>query len=429
MIDRVEGSYQDRALARLKQEGIPAGVMQVIERLQDKGYRAVLVGGGVRDCVLQRETGDWDLATSARPEEVQACFKKTIPTGIEHGTVTVLPRGHRDTPVEITTFRGESEYHDGRRPVAVEFLDDLEADLARRDFTINAMAWDPLGQELCDPFDGLLDLEQRRIRAVGVARDRFLEDGLRTMRALRFSATLGFDLEAQTQEALGEAVAVLAKVSRERIRVELEKLLGARAPSSSLRTMLETGLFEVVLSPHCIPDSPDERQKWWEWIDALPPEPWTLRLAALLWPAATSSDTSRGWLATLEALRPSKKEKREVQHLLSLDSQNIHGRELSAVQMRELYVALGPKYSALAIELARWTGKQRSSFEQAVAACPAGVAELEIGAKALQASTSIQPGPQLGQILRELLQWVVEDPSRNEANLLLQRARELLRSE
>ena len=168
---------------------IPEPVTRVLARLAELGYSAYLVGGGVRDLLRGVAPKDFDVATSARPEQVQAAFKKVIPTGIQHGTVTVVVSG---VPIEVTTYRTEGAYLDGRRPAEVSFHTDIVEDLSRRDFTINAMAFDPVKAELIDPFGGQRDLAAGVVRCVGEALARFTEDGLRPLRAVRLCAVLGF---------------------------------------------------------------------------------------------------------------------------------------------------------------------------------------------------------------------------------------------
>ena len=223
---------------------VPAGVRRVCERLAQAGHQAVVVGGCVRDALLGRTPGDWDVATSAHPDEVMRIFRKTIPTGLQHGTVTVLEGG---ASVEVTTFRGEGAYTDARRPDHVVFGVTLEEDMSRRDFTVNAMAFDPGAEVLHDPFDGREDLDARVIRAVGDAEARFREDGLRVMRALRFAAVLEFTIEPATLAAIPTALGSLAKVAAERVQVELLKLLGARKPSLGLVPLQATGILDVIL--------------------------------------------------------------------------------------------------------------------------------------------------------------------------------------
>jgi tRNA nucleotidyltransferase (CCA-adding enzyme) len=200
----------------------PDTIMSVLTHLQQQGYEAWIVGGSVRDRLLGRSVNDWDITSNATPEEVQACFDKVIPTGIDHGTVTVIVN---DFHVEVTTYRIDGTYNDGRRPNEIYFTRSLHEDLARRDLTINAMAWDPVAQILEDPFEGQLDLQKGTIKAVGSAQERFNEDGLRPLRAIRFASTLGFEIEANTQDGIRQSLDVFRKVAMERVQVEFFKIL------------------------------------------------------------------------------------------------------------------------------------------------------------------------------------------------------------
>jgi tRNA nucleotidyltransferase (CCA-adding enzyme) len=233
----------DRAL-------IPADVVGVCRRLREAGHQAYLVGGGVRDLVLGRSPKDFDVATSALPEAVLGLFgqRYAIPTGLQHGTVTVLtgapPAGR---PVEVTTFRGEGEYLDGRRPSSVEFGKTLEEDLARRDFTMNAMAFDPLEDRLVDLHGGHADLAGKLVRAVGDPVQRFREDGLRPMRAVRQATQLGLAIDPATMAAIPQTLASFRKVSAERVRDELVKLLGAAEPARGIELLRQAGLLAEVI--------------------------------------------------------------------------------------------------------------------------------------------------------------------------------------
>ena len=228
---------------------VPEEVLVICRRLRGKGYEAHLVGGGVRDMLLGRKPADFDVATDARPEEVRELFGATfaIPTGIKHGTVTVLTSSVEHRHVEVTTFRGEGVYLDGRRPSSVTYVKSLRDDLARRDFTMNAVAYDPIDDRLTDLFDGQGDLGRRLIRAVGDPLERFGEDGLRPMRAVRQAAQLGFSIEPATHAAIPRSLEVVRKVSAERIRDELLKLLAAPQPSRGIELMRETGLLGEVI--------------------------------------------------------------------------------------------------------------------------------------------------------------------------------------
>lgn len=222
-------------------DALPTKVLDLCAQLRDAGFRAWIVGGCVRDLLLGRSVGDWDVATSARPEQVRKTFRRVIPTGIDHGTVTVMLG---DEGFEVTTLRGDGDYSDGRRPDEVTFIDDIAEDLARRDFTVNAIAYEPTAQMLVDPHGGLRDLQARELRAVGVPAERFAEDGLRILRGARFVATLGFTLEAATEAAFAGALDVYEKVSPERVREEWLKAMRAERPSPAFEVMLRTGILE-----------------------------------------------------------------------------------------------------------------------------------------------------------------------------------------
>ncbi|MBQ6843279.1 MAG: CCA tRNA nucleotidyltransferase [Agathobacter sp.] len=221
---------------------VPVDVKNIIETLEANGYEAFAVGGCVRDTLLLRVPGDWDVTTSAKPEEVKKLFSHTIDTGIQHGTVTVMVN---QVGYEVTTYRIDGEYEDARHPKEVTFTQNLVEDLKRRDFTINAMAYnDRIG--LVDEFDGIGDLERKVIRCVGNPMERFAEDALRMLRAIRFSAQLGFAIEEETKAAIRELAPTLSKVSRERIAVELVKILVSDHPEE-IRTAYELGLTKVFM--------------------------------------------------------------------------------------------------------------------------------------------------------------------------------------
>jgi tRNA nucleotidyltransferase (CCA-adding enzyme) len=230
---------------------IPEDVRALARRLRERGFEAHLVGGGVRDMLLGRPPNDFDVATDARPEKVLEIFGHAfaIPTGLQHGTVTVLTGADPATrhAVEVTTFRGEGAYVDGRRPSSVTYVSSLEEDLSRRDFTMNAVALEPDTGALTDPFAGQADMAGRLIRAVGDPLARFREDGLRPMRAVRQAAQLGFDIEASTLAAIEPTLDVFRMVSIERVRDEMLKLLASTRPSIGLELMRKTGLLAEVL--------------------------------------------------------------------------------------------------------------------------------------------------------------------------------------
>ena len=221
---------------------LPEKVNQIIHTLQSNGYEAYAVGGCVRDSILQRVPDDWDITTSATPQETKALFPRTFDTGIEHGTITVLI--DKDT-FEVTTYRVDGKYKDSRHPSEVTFTRSLKEDLLRRDFTINAMAYNE-EEGLVDIFGGMQDLENQVIRCVGNARARFGEDALRILRAVRFAAQLGFEIEEETQKGITELAPTLANISAERIQVELIKMLTSPNPGM-LKKAYELGITKVIL--------------------------------------------------------------------------------------------------------------------------------------------------------------------------------------
>ena len=221
---------------------LPDKVKYIIDRISEAGYEAYAVGGCIRDSILGREPDDWDITTSARPEQVKALFRRTVDTGIAHGTVTVMldKEGY-----EVTTYRIDGEYEDHRHPREVQFTSRLVEDLQRRDFTINAMAYNDAAG-LVDAFDGMGDIRRGVVRCVGHARERFEEDALRILRALRFSAQLGYGIEEDTGRAIRSLAPSLGAISAERIRVELVKLLVSPHPDY-LRQAYDMGVTAVIL--------------------------------------------------------------------------------------------------------------------------------------------------------------------------------------
>ena len=224
---------------------VPADVSEVVRRLQEAGHEAYVVGGCVRDALRGVEPADWDVTTSAHPPEIQRIFRRSLYTN-RFGTVVVQMS---DREIEVTTFRVETAYTDHRRPESVAFTDSLEADLSRRDFTMNAMAWKPVPGgtgELVDPFGGRADLERRLVRAVGDPGQRFAEDALRMLRAVRFATLLRLDLESDTADAIVTHAGLASTLSGERIQQELVKLLQAPVPSVGLRMLSDLGLLRVI---------------------------------------------------------------------------------------------------------------------------------------------------------------------------------------
>jgi tRNA nucleotidyltransferase (CCA-adding enzyme) len=412
----------EHAVLRLHAAAVPDSIVAVARRLQGRGHAAVLVGGAVRDALLGLPASDWDLATSATPEEVQGVFRHTIPTGIEHGTVTVMVRRHGvgsdepPVPVEVTTFRGEGAYVDGRRPSSVTFHRDLHEDLARRDFTVNAFAWDPVAGVFSDPFDGLTDLRRGVIRAVGDPHARFQEDGLRTMRAVRLCATRGFRLDPDTRDAIAPALPVLDRVSRERVYVELKKLLEAPQPSIGLGPMLETGMWSHVLPPL----SDEDARRALVAVDALPRD-FGLRLARLARPLAVQGEAGRARVLEVvdQRLRLSRAERARLVTLTS-EAVDALARARTPAEMRRAAAGLGREHVEGAIAVAEIDAERAEAIGCALEGAPLSVADLAIRGRDLIAAGLLEPGPAVGKALAGLLERTFDEPSLNEKARLLQ---------
>jgi tRNA nucleotidyltransferase (CCA-adding enzyme) len=451
---------------------IPPVVRALCTRLTRAGHRAWIVGGCVRDLLFRDLAGnhvpggaivrnDWDIATDARPEDVMRVFPRVIPTGIQHGTVTVLLDGQG---YEVTTLRGESTYSDGRRPDSVHFVNDIIADLARRDFTINAIAFDPETDTLIDPFDGEQDLRVRRLRAVGNPHERFAEDGLRVLRAARFVATLEVNLDPETASAIEPSLASYRKVSSERIRDEWVKSMKAAKPSRAFEVMKDHGLLAVT-APELLESVGCEQNRYhafdvWghamQCLDACPSSP-VLRMAGLL--HDVGKPRSRAWNEKtedytfyehehigaemvdplLERLRFSNEERKQIvllvrHHLLCWDP------SWSDAAVRRWLRRVGPEltedlYSLnradvlakgrdATDDLERLAGL-RAHVERIFAAGTAlGVKDLAITGEDLM-KLGLRPGPLFGEILRTLLDEVVDDPAKNQPEILAARAREI----
>ncbi|MFS8492589.1 MULTISPECIES: CCA tRNA nucleotidyltransferase [Limnochorda] len=280
---------------------VPHPIRQVCGRLREAGFQAYVVGGSIRDRLLGRQPHDWDLATDARPDQVLALFPDARPTGVAFGTVTV-PLASEEPPheVEVTTFRADLEYRDAHRPTRVAFTGDLTTDLARRDFTINALAYDPLTGELVDLWEGREDLAQGRIRAVGEPLARLREDPLRSLRAIRLVAQLGFQIEEATRQAAQALAHRLTLLSAERIRDELLRILAGPHVAQALWEASHLGLLETILPelapartfPQGKPNAPTLLDHLIQTVAACPPDP-VLRLAALLHDVAKPQTAQR----------------------------------------------------------------------------------------------------------------------------------------
>ena len=411
---------------------IPPPVLELAQTLRDKGHRTWAVGGSVRDIVLAHSQGqaldfrgDWDIATDARPEQVKKAFKKVIPTGILHGTVTVLLGS---AALEVTTLRGERGHSDGRRPDEVFFVDDLVADLARRDFTVNAMAFDLATHQLEDPFGGRADLQARIIRAVGDAKLRYFEDGLRPLRGARFSAQLEMELESETQRAIRPSLERFRLVSKERVKDEWFKALKSKKPSRFLRIIWSEGLLGATLPEISLPvpgASDFDLERTLQIVDQAEAEP-IRRLAHFLSPLVrlqfeTEAAREDAAFNVGQALRLSNKER---DHL----TQYVRAFELpsaDAPSQRRYLARLGRDFGPLALAALKEHGAddaQRSQLQQELeSGAPLAPKELSISGQTL-VQAGHKPGRELGRLLEALFQVVLDDPSQNRPELLLERA-------
>jgi len=406
------------ALARAR---FPAPVLDVLRTLAGAGHRSWLVGGAVRDLFLRRprRASDFDVATPARPDEVARLFSRVIPTGVEHGTVTVLSRG-------------EGAYRDGRRPESVTFLRVLEEDLARRDFTMNALALDPLAPEFRDPFGGRADLRRRRVRAVGDPAARFGEDGLRAMRAVRFVAQLEFRLDPATGRAIPGALGVVRRVAVERITDELSKLLLAPGASRGMELLRATGLLGVILPP--LAALPRAELAHAAAVVGRAPASLPARLAALLHRLGPG-----GAGAAMAVLRLSRSAADAALSLVGAfpcrraPGAGLPGPDPAAVrrwiarvepQRAETILALGAAEARALPPARRARGvaqvKELRARVEAVLreGPPLSVRDLALDGRAVAEALGVEPGPRVGEALRHLLDRVLERPEENEPERL-----------
>lgn len=365
----------------------PKYVLNILCALDSAGHRAVLAGGCVRDSLLGRRPSDWDIASSASPEEVLALFPRCVPTGIKHGTVTVLSGGGS---VEVTAFRAEGGYSDHRRPDSVSFGCPLEADLARRDLTVNAMAMDAAG-EITDPFGGRDDLRRRLLRCVGEPERRFDEDALRMLRTVRFSAQLGFEIEPRTLEAIRALAHLASGLSAERVRDELLKTLRSPAPGLVWQ-LVDLGLLDACLAPG---DASAPREA----LDVLPIYARLAHFCRDLELGGYIMSTDR-FLAALrfdgETLR------RTASAVEVLKSGSRDWKRLLRGHGEAAILAAHPKNRALRAVLRSGECWELSS--------------LAIGGRELAALG--YSGPELGRELRRLLDHVIDCPADNRADIL-----------
>jgi tRNA nucleotidyltransferase (CCA-adding enzyme) len=387
---------------------IPKDVLRIIDTLQKAGHKAYLVGGCVRDTLRRATPKDYDVATSARPEAVIELFARVVPTGIKHGTVTVFMENEM---VEVTTFRGDGDYGDGRRPDSVTFLDSIEGDLARRDFTMNAIAFDPIANIYVDPFNGREAIEDRIIRCVGDPIKRFNEDGLRPLRAIRFAATLNYEIDAETYLAISASLETYEKVAIERVTEELKKILMSRSRLvDGLKYLVSSGLMRRII-PGFVEESAYELDIRFKKV-FLSPFDFDLRLAFLF----------EGYEFDLQKLKLSTSSITRIQRLYA--TKPLVGLDKDDAKLREFVSKVGKEnlsdvFAFQNVEFLFWEFKDYEKFlilkeriEQLLLENPPlSISELNINGDEVVAV--VGRGKNTGVALKKLLGVVIQDPSKN----------------
>jgi tRNA nucleotidyltransferase (CCA-adding enzyme) len=451
----------------------PAAVREIARKLDAAGFDVWAVGGAVRDALLGGAVGDWDLATSARPEDVRRIFRRTVPIGIEHGTVGVLAQD--GVLYEVTTFRRDVETS-GRHAV-VEFAQTVDEDLARRDFTLNAIAWHPLRDEVYDPHGGLGDLEHAVLRTVGTPAERFAEDYLRVLRGLRFAGHFVLKIEPDTWDALRAAVPQLHVLSAERVREELFKVLGRTPHASAALRLYEAAGALAALYPELaalaaitLPPAPtdehaaeasgtvaDQDDAWLRSlraVDALTTARPLLRLAALLhaigMPAARARDLRGGFRytgherigarAAAELMRRLKASNADTEFVATLVEKqaDLFPPDAPDAGVRRWLLHVPPPLvnPLFRLRFALWRAhpvpggdrdlceRWRHAHRVLAERPPLDTTDLAIDGSDLKL-LGLEPGPQFGEILRALRDRVLDDPELNRRDTLLELAREL----
>ncbi len=384
----------------------------VLQKIEDAGFEAYFVGGCVRDTILGDAIHDIDIATSAYPSEIKSIFKRTVDTGIEHGTVMILDHG---TGYETTTFRTESGYQDYRRPDKVTFVRSLSEDLKRRDFTINALALRENG-EVVDLFDGLGDLKKHLIKAVGDPNERFHEDALRMMRAVRFASKLDFVISAETLQGIKNNAPLLEKIAVERIRVEFEKLLMGQNPVAGLSDFIETGLYQ-----YC-PELKDQKQKL---SGLLLLNNWQIENVEQAWAviAIQLGMDTRGVSGFLKKWKTSNNLIVDVKKTLPV----IHGLHNQNLEPMKLFNA-GEKAVKDANQVAKlygWAVPDQKLKDKYDSLPIKTKNDLAVNGGILMKDAGIKPGPLLGKILNMLVNQVVNGELANTQSALVEEAKRI----
>ena len=439
-------------------------MFKIIRTFYDNDFECFLIGGSVRDLILGNEVYDYDFATNARPEQVVKLFKKVIPTGIKHGTVSVFFDGR---PFEITTYRSDGKYIDGRRPESVLFSKTLKEDIARRDFTINGLAYDVMNDKVIDHVEGIKDLKKGIIKTIGDPVDRFNEDGLRTYRACRFAAKLNFKIEEKTFEAISQTLDVTKKISAERIRDEFLKILEAPLPSIGFEYLRKTGLLNIFLPE--LDDAFEKKQNKYHMYDiyyhsvyscdAGPQDKPLIRLAALLHdigkvPTRKIGDKDDYVFYNHEVIGA--KMVRKIMKRLKFSNGDIDivnnlvinhmfhytddwtdgavrrfMRKVGVENLDDLLLLRkadrkgNGARSGLPVPILKLQKRIEKIIEEENAIT---VKDLEINGHDIMNEFNFKEGPMVGKVLNELLELVLDEPDLNEKHILLEKAREISES-
>lgn len=443
----------------LARHSIPKAARTVLQRLRAANYKAYLVGGCVRDLCLGLTPHDWDVATDAKPQDVLHMFPKTYAVGIQFGTVGVLT----PDPVEVTTFRKELGYQNHRRPTTVQFSSSIEQDLSRRDFTVNAIAWNPLTNEIVDPYGGQHHIKEKVLQSVGDANERFQEDALRMLRGVRFVAQLHFTLEMETWHAIERHAALVKHLSAERVRDELLRMLETSQAGQALWLLHELGLLRYTLPellptarlPQGKPGAPTLLDHLCQTVDACPPDA-TLRLAALLHDVGkvqTRDMLPSGRIVfhghevaseqiAYKLCRRLRMPKSQTHHAASLIRMHmVDGNKVSKKTVRRWVGTYGEQWVRDLIALrqadhvasggrsddAIGAHRLRTTLDEVLLEDSAlNIRDLAVNGHDIMKATNMKPGPVVGHVLNELLEHVLEDPEHNERSRLLELARSIV---
>lgn len=450
---------------------IPAPIKEIARILNMEGFQCFLVGGSVRDSIMGFTPNEYDIATNAKPEDVQRIFKYTIPTGIKHGTILVILD---DMHVEITTFRSDGNYSDGRHPDKVEYTASIEDDLPRRDLTINAMAYNVLDGTLIDMFDGMKDIKNKIIRSVGNPYERFTEDGLRIMRAIRFATKLNFNIEKETFEAICHSTGMLTSIAYERIREEFNRILISDNPFRGIELLRKTGIL-VLIMPELMQGFGVSQNKFHKYdvyyhilhtiqaVEPLETEELTLlvRLAALFHDIAKPMVQKKvskqeepvyynhevvGANVAKKIMKRLKYSNAEIDFVTLLVRQHMfyYQDEWTDGAVRRFMKAVGIENIKPLLKLREadrlGSGNRKDKESKAIPKLLARidkiieeenaitVKDLKINGNDLMKEFNLKPGPIVGKILNYLLDLILDEPSLNDKEKLMEKTKLFLES-